>query len=106
MVDLALNPQEDFIYVPNVFSPNNDGVNDFFQCYPARNVEILEFEMQLFNRWGAKMFETTDVNAGWNGNFKEELLNPGIYVYWIKTKVQACKREYEIFKKGDIAIVR
>ena len=105
-VALESNGQEEFIYIPNIFSPNRDGVNDFFVCAPARNVEILSFEMHLYDRWGAELFETFDYTKGWDGNYQDQDLNPGVYVYWMKANVMTCKRPMEIFRKGDVTILR
>ena len=105
-VELEANGQEDFIYIPNIFSPNNDGINDWFLCSPADNVEILDFEMQVFDRWGAKIFESKNSAQAWDGTFKEEVDATGVYIYWLRAKILACKREIDVFRKGDVAIVR
>ncbi len=106
VVKPATDGREEFIYVPNVFSPNNDGVNDLFLCAPADDVELLSFEMHLYNRWGAVLFETYDVTVGWDGSFKEEDLQPGVYVYWMKADFVVCYERKSIFKKGDVVIVK
>lgn len=82
-------PQKDFefdqvIYVPNVFSPNGDELNDTFEIFPADpSVQILS--MQIFNRWGGLIFENRNYVAGgsngWNGQLDGELVNPGFFVY-------------------------
>ncbi|MEA3495455.1 MAG: gliding motility-associated C-terminal domain-containing protein, partial [Bacteroidota bacterium] len=55
------------IFIPNAFSPNDDGVNEIFTVVAP---EILSFELQIYNRWGEKIFESNDQNKGWNGKFK------------------------------------
>ncbi len=67
--------------LPNVFTPNNDGQNDFFIPFPYRGVK--EIELQVFNRWGQLVFETTDPDILWNGTHKEsnEPLSDGVYFY-------------------------
>jgi gliding motility-associated-like protein len=56
---------EDFgIYVPNAFTPNGDGLNDTFQ---PKGFGIVKYEMQIFDRWGEKIFETNDFEKGWDG---------------------------------------
>ncbi len=95
-----------FIYIPNVFSPNDDGHNDFFQLFPADDIEILSVEFQLFNRWGALIFKTEDINFTWDGCFKDSKLNPGVYVWWLKANIRACKQEIEIYKEGDLTLIR
>jgi gliding motility-associated-like protein len=72
-IDLAVTGV--LIYIPNAFSPNGDGVNEIFKpvVKGARS-----FSFQVFNRWGAKIFETNNANEGWAG---EEVPQNGIYVY-------------------------
>ena len=70
------------VYIPNAFSPNDDGSNDFFRIFPKRPLHI--DEMHIFNRWGDKVFELYDghpTTAQWDGNFKGRRLNPQVFVY-------------------------
>jgi len=55
------------IYIPNAFTPNSDGTNDSFR---AVGVGIEEFKMQIFDRWGALVFESDDINTVWDGSIK------------------------------------
>lgn len=55
------------IYIPNAFTPNSDGTNDGFK---AVGVGIATFKMQVFDRWGALVFETNDINNAWDGSIK------------------------------------
>jgi large repetitive protein len=73
-----------FLVVPNVFSPNGDGVNDYF--FPKFvNVESLEF--WVLNKWGESLFHTTDINSrGWDGKIRGETAMPGNYVYKLQYK--------------------
>jgi len=67
--------------LPNVFTPNNDQQNDFF--VPRTNQFVNTVNMNIFNRWGQLVFETTDPNINWDGtDFKSgELLKEGVYYY-------------------------
>jgi len=73
------------IEVPNIFSPNGDGVNDFFQ---VKAQTLKEFHGVITNRWGRKVFEWTDwetYEAGWDGNINGgSKAAPGVYYYSIK----------------------
>lgn len=55
------------IYVPNSFTPNNDGINDIFR---PEGLNVREFRMEIYNRWGDLIFETEDVDEGWNGSVR------------------------------------
>jgi gliding motility-associated-like protein len=56
------------LYVPNAITPNNDGVNDVFKAVGSH---IADFEMVIWDRWGMKVFETTNIYEGWTGNVSE-----------------------------------
>jgi gliding motility-associated-like protein len=96
------------VYVPNVFSPNGDGTNDFFTIFASNSVvDKIEY-MQIFSRWGEKVLEPTNIppaveSRGWDGTFAGEELNPGVYVY--HAKVIYVDGVEEIFK-GDITLLR
>lgn len=74
------------VYIPNVFSPNFDGINDYFApIVIAPNVESIQ-SFQVFNRWGAVVYEGRDFisgasSSGWDGTFKGKPANVGVYVY-------------------------
>jgi len=66
------------LYIPNLFSPNDDGVNDFFKIEGGGFKQV---DLKIFNRWGEKVFETDNANIGWDGYAGGEKAQPGIYVY-------------------------
>ena len=65
---------------PNVFTPNNDGVNDFFE--PIKFDKIKDYRIQIFNRWGLIMYDTSDEEIMWDGNFEQKEATDGTY-FWI-----------------------
>jgi len=65
------------IYFPNAFSPNNDGIND--QVFP-QGQDFDGLHLQVFNRWGDLVFETSQSPFAWNGQFDDRTLSPGVYV--------------------------
>jgi len=82
--ELLINPTYNF-YIPNAFTPNNDGDNDIFT---AVGEEIEEFNMQIFNRWGELLYETSDLQNGWDGTAKggRDVSMESVYVYNIKLR--------------------
>ena len=68
------------VYVPNSFTPNEDNKNDTFNAV-TRGVKI--YSLFIFDRWGHQIFETTDLNTGWDGTFKGQLCPSDIYVWKI-----------------------
>ncbi len=69
------------LFVPNSFSPNGDGNNDFFKVWGADNV--LDFRLLIYNRWGNLIFESTDPNQVWDGSCESGPCPSGVYVYVI-----------------------
>lgn len=68
------------IFVPNVFSPNNDGSNETFF---AVTQDVVQYHLFIYDRWGTLVFETTDTNASWNGKFESKDAPSDAYVYLI-----------------------
>jgi gliding motility-associated-like protein len=71
---------EGALLLPNAFTPNDDGVNDLF--IPL-SVDVEEFRMDIFNRWGELIFVSTHVRQGWNGEVKGTVAQTDVYVYKI-----------------------
>lgn len=74
------------IYIPTVFSPNGDGINDIFLISGGENQITRIKKFQIFNRWGELLHEVIDFlpndpSSGWDGHFKNEMMNPGVFVY-------------------------
>jgi gliding motility-associated-like protein len=88
------------IFVPNSFTPNDDGVNDLLL---VRGRNITELEFLVFNRWGEKVFETRDQSIGWSGEFKDDEVGPAVFVYHL-TAVCADGQRY--FTKGNVTVIR
>jgi len=87
------------IFVPNAFTPNNDSENDCL--YVRGDFESMEFS--IYDRWGEKMFETTDRSSCWDGTYKGELVDPGVFVYHLTVK---CAGMEDVFKKGNVTVIR
>jgi gliding motility-associated-like protein len=68
--------------VPNAFTPNDDGLNDVFKAKFFCNFSNYDF--QIFDRWGEKIFETHNSSNGWDGTYLGNKMMPGVYVYFIK----------------------
>lgn len=65
-------------YIPNTFTPDSDGHNEYFS---GRGTGIAEYQMMIFNRWGEMLFETNDYDHQWDGSFKGQQVQLGVYVY-------------------------
>ena len=89
------------LYIPNAFSPNGDGNNDFFEVYGR---EIKTVKMEVFNRWGEKVYDSMgNPYASWDGKYKGMLQPPSVYVYGVEVEYLNSKK---IFKSGSITLIR
>lgn len=68
------------IFVPNIFTPNDDGINDEFRVFAE---DVISFKLQVFNRWGGILFETEDINEVWDPWENGRVLNNGVYTWMI-----------------------
>lgn len=91
------------LYIPNAFTPNGDGRNDYFSVYGNLNV-VQRFEVKIFNRWGMQVFESTDPNFKWDGTYKGEQAQADTYVYTITMNYLDGYAPY--LKKGSLALIR
>ncbi len=89
------------IYIPNSFTPNNDGLNDLFK--PTINLAFQKYRFIIFNRYGKKIFETYEYWKGWDGTYKGKEQAMGSYVYRISfTNING----YETENNGTVLLIR
>lgn len=89
------------IYLPNAFTPNADGLNDVFKGTP---VGIKQFNyLKVFNRWGQLLFSTSDYTKGWDGNWRGQKQNSGIFVVMVNA---IDFKGNVINKKGTVMLIR
>lgn len=91
---------EDDVFVPNMFTPNGDGLNDIFKI---ESIFVEEMSMVIFNRWGQKVFETTALGAGWDGTFDGSDLDPDVYAYCITAR---CINGIDYITQGNITLMK
>jgi gliding motility-associated-like protein len=94
------------IFFPNVFSPNDDGVNDFFYPRDGGNVEVIQV-FHIYDRWGGMVYNRqnippNDLTNGWDGRLKNGEKAKGTYVYWAEIKLKSGEI---IVRKGDVNVV-
>ncbi|MEM1121903.1 MAG: choice-of-anchor L domain-containing protein [Bacteroidota bacterium] len=92
------------LFIPNVFSPNDDGQNDFFEIFAANSTNILRVSAtQILDRWGNAVYTTTNAFPKWDGTFRGELLNDAVFFYAIEVELE--NGEKQIFR-GTVTLVR
>jgi gliding motility-associated-like protein len=89
------------VYLPNIFTPNADNLNDVFRPI-ALGIRSLE-GFTVFDRWGNTMFTTSQIGKGWDGNYKGTKQSSGSYVWQISATDYTGKR---ILRKGNFVLVR
>jgi gliding motility-associated-like protein len=69
------------VWIPNAFSPDVNGLNDVFK--PTFPAPVSNYYLQIWNRWGLRVFESKKSSIGWNGKYKDEPQPTAVYVYLI-----------------------
>ncbi len=93
------------IYIANMFTPNNDGVNDLFEIHTA--VEPYTFEIDIYDRWGNKVFESQDINFSWDGLIHQTGSKSDVFAYITRYSYLECKDEIKEFQIiGDVTLIR
>ena len=105
-LDINVVPETE-IYIPNIFSPNGDGLNDYFTVYTNQRVSIIN-ALRVFDRWGNLVFERqlfypNDESKGWDGTFRGKQLLPSVYTYYAEVLMVDGRTEV---LKGDVTVVR
>jgi gliding motility-associated-like protein len=95
------------IYVPNVFTPNNDSKNDNVTIWTDKRVRRIVY-LQIFDRWGNQVFQANDIlpndpTLGWDGTFRNKPMNPAVFAYVASVELI---NGVQIPIKGDITLLR
>lgn len=94
-----------FIKPPSAFSPNGDGLNDLFK--PISNCtkdDYIDYRFTIHSRWGQVLFESDDLNIGWDGTFLGKKMEIGVFVWYLQYEDQLCGTSVQ--EKGNVTIVR
>ncbi len=97
VVNVEGNPE---LFIPNLFSPNGDGVNDRFEIF---GFGIRDFDLKIFNRWGEKVFESSNQFSYWDGSYKGVMQNPEVYTYLLNVTYLDSRA---VTKTGTVTLVR
>lgn len=100
-ITLTVAVETDFyLYIPEAFTPNNDGLNE---CFEIKGVGFEGYELQIFDRWGSPVFQTTDPNECWDGTFRGRDLPMGVYSYRLMARLPF---EKVYLKEGTLTLIR
>ena len=94
---ISITPE---ILMPNAFTPNDDGRNDIIK--PVLTFMPQKYTFQVFDRWGSRIFESSDPETGWNGSINSgEKAPEGLYIYYI---LLTTSKGIEVEQKGEITV--
>ena len=91
---------DDALFMPNAFSPNGDGINDVLYVRGAD--DFISMNLIIYNRWGEKVFETSDPDFGWDGRFEGKELGPDVYGYYLTV---TCPNDV-ITRQGNVTLLK
>lgn len=93
-----------YVDIPNVFTPDGDGYNDYFFPRQLLSESVSRLQMQVFNRWGQLVFETNNINGrGWDGRLKAKVQPMGVYLYRIDVDFSNGRQEHY---EGNVTLLR
>jgi gliding motility-associated-like protein len=90
------------VFLPNAFSPDNDGLNDVFKMYSKSSMQQA-ISFTIYNRWGQKIFFTSDLSDGWNGIYNGNPADAGVYFYYLH---YTCSDGTEKTLNGEVTLIR
>ena len=91
---------------PNMFTPNSDGTNDVFGAYVACDLEVLTYEMQIYNRYGEMVYSTNDLATPWDGRFDGEAQPADMYAWVCTMQYLLDGQEVSFTRRGEITLLR
>ncbi|MEL7020369.1 MAG: gliding motility-associated C-terminal domain-containing protein, partial [Bacteroidota bacterium] len=101
LVTVRRECEETDFFIPNIISPNGDGANDEF--YIRTDIPTDLKHLRIYDRWGEMMFQTSDWQTHWRGDYRGQAVNPGVYVYYL----EAVCPNGELYKKvGNITVLK
>lgn len=89
------------VFVPTAFTPNGDGVNDEFRL--QANCELINYRLQIFDRWGKRHFESVDIDVSWNG---ADVNKGGTYTYSLEYEFNLLSKTETITRRGMITLIK
>ena len=97
----------DYFYLPNVFSPNLDGLHDEWRPLPVAGLNIQSYHLQVFDRWGSLVFESNESQKGWNGRVQNgKIADPGVFVSMVEVELLYCGQVVSWQQSRDVLLLR
>ena len=93
---------DELFFLPDAFSPNGDGENDFFHLLGMTDC-ITEFNIEIYNRWGERVYSSDDKLFSWDGRYKDNVLNTAVFGYYLRATLDSGNK---VQRKGNISLLR
>ncbi|HUM45906.1 MAG TPA: PKD domain-containing protein [Chitinophagales bacterium] len=100
-VTLSVGCNAEEIFIPNAFTPDKNGHNDVLLVRSTGVIDVIYF--RIFDRWGKMIFESNDAAQGWDGTYKGQVLQPGVFLFTMQAK---CGDGELIEKKGNVTLLK
>ena len=94
------------IYIPNIFSPNGDQVNDVFKVELGSDITVKEMTGSIYDRWGDIVFSSSQIPFVWDGLFAGKTVMPGVYVFRLEIVYSIDGQETREVLSGDVTLIR
>ena len=98
--------EEEVYYVPNSFTPNGDGINQVFKPEFSTGVSLEDFSLYIYNRWGEIVFESHDINKGWDGTYgvNGDVQQSGLYIWTMVIKAKTSDKVTQV--SGQVNLLK
>lgn len=93
------------VYIPNAFSPDGNGINDLFQPFFPEGLQILNYELTLYDRWGNRCFQSGTPETTWDGRIRGQQAPPGMYYYALRLRYRDEDTEEAISRNGEVLLM-
>jgi gliding motility-associated-like protein len=103
LVKIVTVYQEHLIFVPNVITPDGDQFNEVFTPY-FTGIDIYDYHLTIYNRWGEILFESYNLATGWNGTYGGEIVPDGVYIWTVETADVATDKRFEF--NGHVTVIK
>ncbi len=102
-ISVKISQCKNCFFIPTIFSPNADGINDTYGVHPK--CDIQNFSLNIYNRWGERVFTSSDLSSRWQGQYNNQPAEAGVYHYLIQYNTIQQPYQKELLK-GDITLIR
>ena len=93
-------------YIPNVFSPNDDGINDTFGPFVDLAGQWSNYQFQVYDRWGNLVFSSTTPNQEWDGRTNGQRADSGVYIWHFSGQINSLNEEQSVSETGSILLLK